>query len=75
MFQGPQRPLDERPLDFDIVLGQLYRRVRDAFYTTRRRMSVVTDVRSPRKVRFAAVDRVAMRPPASAWRTPILDAV
>jgi hypothetical protein len=31
IFQGPQRPLDERPLDFDIVPGQLYRRVRNAF--------------------------------------------
>ena len=63
MFQGPQRPLDEGPLDFDIVLGQLDRRVRDMFYTACRRMRVITDVHSPRKVRFATVDRVAMCPP------------
>ena len=59
MFQAPQRPLDEGALDFDIVLGQLYRRVRDIFYTARRRMRVITDVRSPRKLRL---------PPYSPWR-------
>ncbi len=63
MFQRPQRPLDEGPLDFDIVLGQLDRRVRDTIHAARGRMSVVADVRSPRKVRFATVDRMAMRPP------------
>ena len=67
IFQGPQRPLDERPLDFDIVPGQLYRRVRDAFYTARRRMSVVADVRSPRKLRFAAIQP---RGKAPALRVP-----
>jgi hypothetical protein len=41
------------------VLGQLYRRVRDIFYTARRRLSVITDIRSPPKVRFAAVPPVA----------------
>jgi hypothetical protein len=71
MFQGPQCPLDEGPLDFDIVLGQLDRRVRDIFYTARRRMSVVTDLRSPRKPRFAAVDRVAMRPPRECLAYPV----
>jgi len=59
MFQAPQRPLDERPLDFDIVLGQLYCRVRDIFYTARRRLSVITDIGSPPKLRFAAVQPVA----------------
>jgi hypothetical protein len=59
MFQAPQRPLDERPLDFDIVLGQLYCRVCDIFYTARRRLSVITDIRSPPKLRFAAVQPVA----------------
>src|ERR1700730_4783895 len=46
IFQGPQRPLDERPLDFDIVLGQLYCRVRDTVHAAARaRTSVVADVR------------------------------
>src|ERR1700730_5314241 len=52
IFQGPQRPLDER-----------HCRVRDTFHAARACTSVVADVRSPRKLRFAAVDRVAMRPP------------
>jgi hypothetical protein len=63
VFQAPQRPLDEGALDFDIVLGQLYRRVRDIFYTARRRMRVITDVRSPRKVRCAAIQSVTGIPP------------
>src|ERR1700720_2986240 len=36
MFQATEPPLDERPLDLDIMLGQLYRRVHDAFYATHR---------------------------------------
>jgi hypothetical protein len=62
IFQGPQRSLDERALDFDIMPGQLYRRVRDAFYTSRPLMSVVADVRSPRKLRFAAIQPAAGSP-------------
>ena len=75
MFQGPQRPLDEGPLDFDIVLGQLDRRVRDIFYTARRRMRVITDVRSPRNAlcrRRSRASRPATRLPR---RTPVLDFV
>jgi hypothetical protein len=57
--------MDEGPLDFDIVFGQLYRCVRDIFCASRRRMSIVTDVRSPRKLRFAAVQSLAGIPPSS----------
>jgi hypothetical protein len=75
IFQGSQGSLDERSRDFDIVRGQLYRRVRDAFYAARRGMSVVVDLRSPRKLRLAARQRVASSPPRSAWPTPVLDFV
>ena len=49
MFQAPEPPLDERPLDFDIMLGQLYRRVHDAFYATHRLKRFANDVRSPKE--------------------------
>ena len=47
MFQATEPPLDERPLDLDIMLGQLYRRVHDAFYATHRLKRAANDVRSP----------------------------
>ena len=47
MFQAPQPPLDERPLDFDIILREFYRRVHDALYATHRLKRVGNDVRSP----------------------------
>jgi hypothetical protein len=62
MFQSPQRPLDEGAFDFDIVLGQLYRRVRDMFYTACRRMRVITDVRSPRNTLWGRCFRASGLP-------------
>jgi hypothetical protein len=47
MFQASQPPLDERPLDFDIMLGELYRRVHDALCATHRLKRVGNDLSSP----------------------------
>jgi hypothetical protein len=62
MFQSPQRPLDKGALDFDIMPGQLYRRVRDMFYTACRRMRVITDVRSPRNALWGRSSRASGLP-------------
>ena len=68
IFQGSQRPLDERALDFDIMPRQLYRRVRDAIYTSRPLMSLVADVRSPRKLLPPYSPTLTARY-VSSWRT------